>query len=134
MSTREISGYDIDERSLLARAAQIADQIAQAHVLEDYRQGKEPKTIRRQRGDIALFEAFLTEAGAPTTGLSEDLALWTDISAGLVKAFVRWQLGKGYLIGSMNVRISTVKYPGLKTQGLCLSSIATLHIFADVQL
>jgi hypothetical protein len=33
MSTREISGYDIDERLLLARAAQIADQIAQAHVL-----------------------------------------------------------------------------------------------------
>lgn len=98
-----------DQRSALARAAQIADQLAQANVLANYRRGKEPKTLRRQCGDLALFEAFLAEAGAPTTGLADDLALWTDISSGLVSAFVNWQLAKGYRTGSINVRLSTVK-------------------------
>jgi hypothetical protein len=48
-------------------------------------------------------------AGAPTAGLVDDLALWTEISPGLVKAFVNWQLARGYRIGSINVRLSTVK-------------------------
>lgn len=103
--------------SALAVAAQVADQFAQANILADYRRGKEPKTLDRQRTDLALFEAFLAEAGAPTSGLADDLALWQDISPGLVKAFLNWQLAKGYRIGSCNVRLSTVRtYAGLAAQ------------------
>ena len=43
------------------------------------------------------------------THLCDNLALWAEISPGLVKAFVRWQLAQGYRIGSVNVRLSTVK-------------------------
>lgn len=93
----------------LTLAAQIADQVAQENALADYRAGKEENTIKRQRGDIALFERFLREAGAPMTNLSEDLTLWAPITAGLVKAFQRWQLTKGYRIDTINVRTSTVK-------------------------
>lgn len=95
--------------SALAVAAQIADQLARANVLASYRQGKGPKTLQRQRVDLALFEMFLAEAGAPTTGLVDSLALWAEVSPGLVEAFLNWQLVKGYRIGSINVRLSTVK-------------------------
>ena len=109
MTIREVIRLEDGRASNLAMAAQIADQVAQANALGDYRRGKEPKTLKRQRGDLALFELFLAEAGAPTTNLYDDLALWAEISPGLVKAFVRWQLARGYRIGSVNVRLSTVK-------------------------
>jgi integrase len=99
----------IQDLSALELAAQIADQVAKEQTLADYRFGKEDNTIRRQRGDLALFEKFLAEAGAPVVNLSEDLQLWRPISAGLVKAYQRWQLTKGYRIDSINVRISTIK-------------------------
>lgn len=109
MTTHEVSRFENEQASKLAIAAQIADQVAQTRVLADYRLGKEPNTIRRQRGDLACFEAFLKEAGAPMTNLAEDLALWVPTSPGLVKAFVRWQLAKSYRIDTINVRLSTVK-------------------------
>ncbi len=105
--SQEVTEYQ--DRSALVMAARIADQVAQEQVLADYRLGKEPSTIRRQRGDLACFEAFLKDAGAPMTNLSEDLALWAPISPGLVKAFLRWQLTKNYRIDTINVRLSTVK-------------------------
>jgi integrase len=122
MTPREVIRLEDGQASNLAMAAQIADQMAQANVLADYRRGKEPKTLQRQRTDLELFEAFLAEVGAPTTGLVDDLALWTEISSGLVKAFVNWQLAKGYRIGSINVRLSTVKtYAQLAAQAGYLS-------------
>jgi integrase len=95
--------------SELARAAQVADSIAQAQTLEDYRTGKASNTLARQRDDIALFEAYLVEAGVQIAGMADDLHLWADISQGLVSGFVRWQLAKGYSVGSVNVRLSTVR-------------------------
>lgn len=93
----------------LAQAAQIADQFAQAEVLSDYRRGKAPRTLSGQREAIAVFETFLTEAGVPIQGMADNLALWTAISQGLVKAFVRWQLTRGYRIGSLNHCLSTIR-------------------------
>lgn len=92
-TNRDLAAFP-EEYMTLAQAAQVADQVAQGQVLADYRLGKEPNTIRRQRGDLACFEAFLKEAGAPITYMAEELALWAPISPGLVKAFVRWQIKK----------------------------------------
>jgi len=93
----------------LARAAQVADQVAQEQTLADYRQGKAWNTLKRQREDVALFEAFLAEAGVAISGMAEHLPFWSEVSAGLVQAFVRWQLAKGYRPGSVNVRLSTIR-------------------------
>ncbi len=95
--------------SPLERAAQVADAIAQELTLADYRQGKASKTLERQRDDIALFERYLTEAGVQVAGMVDNLSLWCEVSQGLVKGFQRWQLQQGYTIGSVNVRLSTVK-------------------------
>lgn len=98
-----------EELSSLGRAARIADQIAREQTLEDYRRGKAAKTLERQQDDVAVFEHYLHEAGIEVAGMYEDLRLWAEISQGLVKGFVRWQLAKGYRIGSINVRLSTVR-------------------------
>jgi hypothetical protein len=34
---------------------------------------------------------------------------WSNVNAGLVAGFVRWMLQEGYAIGSINVRLATVK-------------------------
>jgi len=43
------------------------------------------------------------------TGMADDLRLWAEVSQGLVSGFLRWQLKKGYSVGSVNVRLSTVQ-------------------------
>jgi integrase len=104
----EITIYSGD-LSPLARAARVADTLAKVSILEDYQQGKAENTLARQRDDIALFEAYLAEAGVIVEGMAADLGLWADVSAGLIRAFIRWQLARSYSIGSINVRLSTVK-------------------------
>jgi integrase len=104
----DLTIYD-GEQTPLARAARVADSIAQAQTLEDYRTGKAENTLARQRDDIALFESYLAEAGVGIEGMVDDLRPWADVSHGLVSGFVRWQLGKGYSVGSVNVRLSTVR-------------------------
>ena len=41
--------------------------------------------------------------------LLHDPTSWHGITYGLVDGFVRWMLGEGYAIGSVNVRLSTIK-------------------------
>lgn len=86
-----------------------ANQVARGSLLTDYQARKSNQTLRRQRADIALFEQFLAEAGTLAEGLSTDLARWSTITWGLVEAFHRWQLAKGYATGSINVRLATIK-------------------------
>ncbi len=88
---------------------QVANQIARQSVLQDYQARKSQQTLRRQRADIALFEQFLTSAGHRAEGLTCDLTKWEVVTWGLVEAFIRWQLQQGYALGSINVRIATVK-------------------------
>lgn len=121
----------------LAAAAQAADQTAARRIFEHYRDGLAEQTCRRQDADLALFARFLVEARAvqaspgqlddPTgreqlvTQLSTDLATepaaWAGVTWGLVQAFQKWQLDRGYAIGSVGVRTSTVRsYAGLATR------------------
>jgi hypothetical protein len=83
--------------------------VASGHVFDDYRSRKEANTLKRREGDLALFAEFLQQAGATVGDLATDPAAWRGITWGLVAAFVKWQLGRGYSIGSINVRLSTVK-------------------------
>jgi integrase len=106
--SQEVTRYSSDP-SPLARAAQAADIAAGTYVLTDYLEKVTRETRRRQYADIALFERYLAKAGVRMQGMADDLRLWQDISDGLVRGFVRWQLQEGYATGSTNVRLATVK-------------------------
>jgi integrase len=86
-----------------------ANLVARESILTDYQERKSTQTLRRQRADIALFEQFLASAGHQIEGLITDLEKWNVVTWGLVEAFNRWQLARGYATGSINVRLATLK-------------------------
>jgi site-specific recombinase XerD len=89
---------------------QAANRAAALNAFGDYRTRKAANTLRRQDADLALFAEYLAEAGLDQGGdLAHDAAAWWAITWGLVEGFVKWQLLKGYAVGSVNVRLSTVK-------------------------
>lgn len=102
---------------VLSLAGQVANQVAARHVFEDYQERKAANTLRRQLGDLALFAEYLSLAlaaagavGSPTgAALARDPQAWQGITWGLVAGFPRWLLANGYAVGSVNVRLSTVK-------------------------
>lgn len=94
----------------LAAAGRAANTAAAARVFAQYRQRLADETRRRHDADLQCFALYLAAAGAAT---ADDLASappsWAGISWGLVAGFVEWQLQQGYAVGSVNVRLSTVK-------------------------
>ena len=59
--------------------------------------------------DLFLFADFLASVGIPTDELMEAPDEWAAVTWGLVKAFVEWMLQEGYAVGSVNVRLSTIR-------------------------
>lgn len=90
-------------------AARAADRAAGAAVFADYQRRRAANTLRRQAADLALFEQFLWSVGVAVERLATSPEAWAGISWGLVAAWVRWQLAEGYAVGSVNVRLATVK-------------------------
>jgi len=103
--------------SIDPRAAATADTQAADALFADYRSRVDDDTLRRQEADLALFAHFLgvvqavPAASAPALGarLPFFAQTWSNVSHGLVAAFIRWQLQEGYAIGSINVRLATVR-------------------------
>lgn len=95
----------------LADIGQVADRIAGEQTFARYRERKAAETIRRHRADLALFASYLHQIpGGVTVGdLYEDPCAWSGMTRGLVEGFVHWQVQRGYAIGSINMRLSTVK-------------------------
>jgi integrase len=89
--------------------AQAASFAACKTILNRYKQEKSKETLRRQSSDIDLFEKYLSNAGYIISGIKNDLSLWNNISYGIVAGFQQWQLQEGYSIGSVNVRLATIK-------------------------
>lgn len=89
--------------------ARLADHVAAQSVFHDYRERRAANTLRRQDADLALFETFLKSVRMSATNLNSDPLEWSSITWGLVTAFVNWMLQNGYAVGSVNVRLSTVK-------------------------
>jgi integrase len=115
------------------RAAAAADTQAADAVFADYRSRIDDDTLRRQEADLALFAYFLgavsaiPAASAPALGarLPHSASAWANLSHGLIDAFVRWQLQEGYAIGSINVRLATVRrYCGLANRAGVISNEA----------
>lgn len=93
----------------LARAGAAADAAAARRAFAAYRDRLADATRRRQDADLATFATCLVAIGLTPGDLASEPAAWTGMTWGLVTAFVEWQLQQGYAIGSVNVRLSTVK-------------------------
>jgi integrase len=116
----------------MARALEIAGQVANGHAargaVADYLSRKAANTIRHQAADLASFAEFLNRAGE-TGGIElgaalaefaarvaaypedplPDIEAWRSITWGLVEAYRNWLVAEGYAVGTINVRLSTVK-------------------------
>ena len=89
----------------------IANFHAAKYALADYQKKLSANTRRRQIDDLALFARYLGLAGIQVTGqqLMTDIACWQGVTHGLVSGFLRYQEQEGFAIGSINVRLATVK-------------------------
>ncbi|MBP1464275.1 site-specific integrase [Candidatus Chloroploca sp. M-50] len=98
-------------------AAAAANVAALATTFAEYRGRIDDDTLRRQEADLALFAFFLgsikaipeAEAAALGARLPTQPEAWENVTHGLVSGFVQWQLQQGYAIGSINVRLATVR-------------------------
>lgn len=99
------------EELSLAKAGQRADEMVARSTFTRYRERKAPETLRRHRADLVLFTVYLQQIpGLQAIGdLYNDYLAWQGMTKGLVEGFVQWQLQAGYAIGSINMRLSTVK-------------------------
>src|SRR5918998_2515397 len=93
----------------LAMAGVVADRVAADSVFASFQARKAPHTRRRHQADLQRFQAYLADAGIAAGDLYTDPAAWSGVTWGLVAGFVEWQLQQGYAIGSVNVRLATVK-------------------------
>ncbi len=101
---------------------QLANQAAALNTFAEY-QGKRAKnTLRRQRADLALFAKFLAGVrfydfpidDTPAVQAAGDALMgapdaWRNITHGLIEGFMNWQLAAGYAVGSINIRLATVR-------------------------
>lgn len=93
----------------LATLGQQANEYAQLGIFDEYRAEIADNTRRRQDGDLALFGKFLQTAKVYVCDLATSAECWRGVSWGIVKGFKNWQLKQGYAIGSINVRLATIK-------------------------
>jgi hypothetical protein len=93
----------------IEQVAQAAEVARDKTALERYQEGLSDETQERQGYDLALFKRFLESVHTQPGDFYYDLEAWRSINAGLVDGFLQWLKREGYAIGSMNVRLATVK-------------------------
>jgi integrase len=137
--------------SRFSTIGQAANYAASDNAASDYSTRRTANTLRRQRGDVDLFKRYIAEVealagvapaqsyqslygdlqilskqeidGQAMTTLTGDLSSWAGVTWGLVEGFNRWQRNEGYAIGSINVRLATMKvYAQLAMRAGAISS------------
>ena len=93
----------------LAGVSALAEEFSKATRLTRYHEGLRDETIRRQKTDLATFARFLASVGVRPGDFYNDLSAWQGVRAGLLEAFIEWQKLAGYSIGTINVRLATIK-------------------------
>lgn len=93
----------------LAHVTIQADEYIRATKLLAYQEGLRVETIRRQKTDLLTFARFLASIGLAAGDFYSDLHAWQGITASLIETFIGWQKLQGYAVGSINVRLATVK-------------------------
>lgn len=99
----------VPQRPTLAQVSHIADRAFISKLLEDYREKNSEQTLRRQRADLALFATYLDRAGIQPGDFYNDIAAWQGMSFGILESFKQWMLDEGYSMGTINVRVATVR-------------------------
>lgn len=107
--------YDLipfsEGKSPLAQLGQEKNDLVSERSFEDYQKRIDPNTLARQKYDLSLFCLYI--AGHNIIISPEDLLhkpeAWSDITHGIVSDFVQWMLEDGFAIGTINIRLSTVK-------------------------
>ena len=94
----------------LVLAGQTADTSVE-NVFIVYNQRIASNTRRRQVADLKVFAVYLNTISIPTDAvqLAASPHYWAGVNSKIVEEFVRWQLQQGYAIGSIGVRLTTVK-------------------------
>ena len=107
LMTERAPAYD----NSLDLAGIIAEPIARGQKFAAYHQTKAKNTLQRQQYDLHLFSTYLAQAGIARN--AEDLFLdaeaWRGMNAGLLEGFKTWMLNEGFAIGSVNLRLSTIR-------------------------
>jgi len=83
-----------------------------ASVFADYRSRKADNTLKRQKAALALFSEYLvkTEGSGPTgEKLTASPAAWAGVTWRLIEGYRDWLIVRGCAMGTVNVRLSTVK-------------------------
>lgn len=95
----------------MARAGAAANTAAAARAFSAYRERVADETRRRHDADLGCFSGYLAAMGLElsASALASDAGSWANLTWGLVAGFVAWQSAEGYAIGSINVRLSTIK-------------------------
>lgn len=91
--------------------AHLANQYAASNAFLDHQERLAENTRKRHLSDLKVFALFLSQAGIITTAeeLFNDPTSWQHMSHGIITAFVKWLLQDGYSIGTVNLRLSTVR-------------------------
>lgn len=93
----------------IEEAAQAAEAAREHHLLRTYQEERSAETLERQAYDLALFARYLESVYTRHGDFYSDLEAWRHVNAGLVDGFKQWMKREGYAIGSINVRLATVK-------------------------
>ena len=101
----------IHPRRAIADIAKDVDEMAKSVALKNYHESKSAETIRRQRVDLESFKLYLMEGGADVADFDfgTDLSCWRGVSHGIIEGFKRWLVLSGYSVGTINVRLATIK-------------------------
>ncbi len=108
--THELVEYE-EWISPLAQLSRVQDDVASKEAFNEYQRGIDKNTKKRQRHDLILFCQYIRKYGVfiEVEDLLSKPESWNGITYGLVASFVRWMTDEGFAIGSINVRLSTVK-------------------------
>jgi integrase len=106
----EIIVYD-DDKPTIAQIGQSENSISASNAFRDYQERIDPNTLLRQEYDIALFCKYIKSKNIIINKeelLANPIA-WSDIAHGIIDSFAKWMVKEGFAIGSVNIRLSTVK-------------------------
>ena len=115
----------------MEQAGALANEAAADSLFADYQRRLAAETHRRHRADFALFTRYLSNAGIQIGDLMTEPAAWHGMTWGLLQGFVEWQLQEGYALGSINVRLSTIK---AYAQRAAQADVLSMEVYARMKL
>ncbi|HEX7734322.1 MAG TPA: tyrosine-type recombinase/integrase [Ktedonobacteraceae bacterium] len=96
----------------LGQAGVMANARNARNAFAAYEQTLDENTLARQRDDLAHFSLYLAEEEEVFLSVETLMASplsWVGMTHGLVEEFRQWMLDDGYSIGTINLRLSTVR-------------------------